>query len=208
MISPRMQQTIAAAPSSPASVTGAAAMCGLEFRPAAAGTGITFVRSDLGYLGASSRRVELASRSSRRTNLRQGRVEVEMVEHVLARSRASASTTAKFGPTIPKCPAATARRPRSSTPSSGLASLLKESKPNRVAVTETVRVAEGESWIEARPSARESILHRVPTRLPGGQRHRPPSGPRRGDPGASVSELAPCRTFCYRPKPINFVAKD
>ena len=56
----------------------------IEFRPAAAGSGIMFVRSDLGPTARVPATVEHRVECPRRTNLRCGAATVEMVEHVLA----------------------------------------------------------------------------------------------------------------------------
>src|SRR5690606_27512558 len=65
----------------------------------------------------------------------------------------------------------------------------------RLVVTETIRVAEGDSWIEARPSAKKQLLIEYVLDYPGA----PVIGRQvsRGvvTPERFRSELAPCRTF-------------
>ncbi len=84
MISGRLQKTI----DGRSSVAGFGYWSGkdvrLEFRPAGPGAGITFVRSDLGPMARVPAAVEHRAECPRRTNLRRGQVQVEMVEHVLA----------------------------------------------------------------------------------------------------------------------------
>ena len=56
----------------------------VEFRPAKPGTGYVFVRADLEPPRRVSASVDSRSEVPRRTNLSEGGVDVQMVEHVLA----------------------------------------------------------------------------------------------------------------------------
>jgi UDP-3-O-[3-hydroxymyristoyl] N-acetylglucosamine deacetylase/3-hydroxyacyl-[acyl-carrier-protein] dehydratase len=56
----------------------------LRFHPAAAGTGIVFVRSDLPDRPTIPALVDRVASSQRRTTIRQGGASVEMIEHVMA----------------------------------------------------------------------------------------------------------------------------
>jgi UDP-3-O-acyl N-acetylglucosamine deacetylase len=195
MISSRMQQTIAAR----AVVAGFGYWSGrdvrIEFRPAAAGAGITFVRSDLGASARIPARVDLRVEVPRRTNLRQGKIEVEMVEHVLAALSGLGIDNCEVWtnhPEMPGCDGSSAAFVdaivRAGIVSQGIVA-------NRVAVTETIRVTEGESWIEARPSAKNQFsieyqLHYPAAPVIGRQVARVVVTPER-----FRSELAPCRTF-------------
>ena len=195
MISPRMQQTIAAR----AVVAGFGYWSGrdvrLEFRPAAPGTGITFVRSDLGASARVPARVELRVEVPRRTNLRQGRVEVEMVEHVLAALSGLGIDNCEVWANQPEMPGCDGSSAAFVDALVRAGIVVQGIEANRVAVTETVRVSEGESWIEARPSAKNQFSIEYQLDYPtasviGRQVARVAVTPER-----FRSELAPCRTF-------------
>jgi UDP-3-O-acyl N-acetylglucosamine deacetylase len=198
MISAVMQQTIGGR----ATVEGFGYWSGrdvrLEFRPAAVGSGVTFVRSDLG----SSARVpvsgDLRIEVPRRTNLRAGRVDVEMVEHVLAALAGLRIDNCEVWTNQPEMPGCDG----SAAPF--VAALLRagivqqSAEAASLRVTETVRVTEGEAWIEARPSAKgqfsiEYQLDYPSARAIGRQVARVIVTPER-----FRSELAPCRTFVLR----------
>ena len=84
MYATRNQRTVA----SPAVTTGVGYWSGrdvrVEFRPAAAGTGIVFVRADLPESPRIPATVEHRVEVPRRTVLRHGEIGVEMVEHIMA----------------------------------------------------------------------------------------------------------------------------
>lgn len=167
----------------------------IEFRPAPAGSGITFVRSDLGSSARVPARVDLRIEVPRRSNLRLGRVEVDMVEHVLA---------ALAGLNIDNCEVWVnqAEMPGCDGSSSAFVDALLRAgvvqqgvDAKCMRVTETVRVTEGDCWIEARPSAKgefaiEYQLDYPKVRAIGRQVARIVLTPER-----FRSELAPCRTF-------------
>jgi len=124
----------------------------IEFRPAAAGSGVTFVRSDLGPAARVPALVEYRTEAPRRTNLRRGRAEVEMVEHVLA---------ALAGLGIDNCEVWTnqAEMPGCDGSAAAFVDALLRARvvdqgvpARRLRVTEPMRVCEGECWIEARPA--------------------------------------------------------
>ena len=168
MISARMQQTIAGR----AVVAGFGYWSGkdvrIEFRPAAAGRGHhVCAQRPRARRPACRRRSTCGSKCPRRTNLRLGRVEVDMVEHVLAalaglEHRQLRSVDQPAG----NARAATARRRRSSTPCCGPASSQQGVEADRLDVTETVRVGEGESLDRSAARRRTSELsHRISARL-------------------------------------------
>ncbi len=198
MISAAMQQTIGGR----ATVEGFGYWSGrdvrLEFRPAAVGSGVTFVRSDLGPAARVPVRGDLRIEVPRRTNLRAGRVDVEMVEHVLAALAGLRIDNCEVWTNQPEMPGCDG----SAAPF--VAALLRAGIVQQSAeavslrVTETVRVTEGESWIEARPSAKgqfsiEYQLDYPSSRAIGRQVARVIVTPER-----FRSELAPCRTFVLR----------
>ncbi len=124
----------------------------IEFRPAPVGSGVTFVRSDLGPAARVPALVEYRTDTPRRTNLRCGRAEVEMVEHVLAALAGLGVDNCEVWtnqPEMPGCDGSSAAfvdallRTR----------LVDQGAPaKRLTVTEPIRVSEGECWIEAHPA--------------------------------------------------------
>lgn len=124
----------------------------VEFRPAPAGSGITFVREDLSEAARVPARVEYRLDIPRRTNLVYGGVSVEMVEHVLA---------ALAGLQIDNCDiyVDAAEMPGCDGSSSAFIQALdsvgiqQQRQPvQRLEIAEPVRIERGESWIEAMPS--------------------------------------------------------
>lgn len=197
MVSARMQQTIAGR----AVVEGFGYWSGrdvrLEFRPAAVGTGVTFVRTDLGPTARVPVRGDLRIDVPRRTNLKLAGVEVAMVEHVLAALAGLCIDNCEIWTNQPEMPGCDG----SSAPF--VAALLRAgvvqqgAEAERLVVTDTTRVTEGDSWIEARPSAKGqfSIEYQLeyPASVIGRQIARINLTPER-----FRSELAPCRTFLLR----------
>jgi UDP-3-O-acyl N-acetylglucosamine deacetylase len=198
MISAAMQQTIGGR----ATVEGFGYWSGrdvrLEFRPAAVGSGVTFVRSDQGPSARVPVSGDLRIEVPRRTNLRAGRVDVEMVEHVLAALAGVRIDNCEVWTNQPEMPGCDG----SAAPF--VAAILRagivqqSAEAASLRVTETIRVTEGEAWIEARPSAKgqfaiEYQLDYPSARAIGRQVARVIVTPER-----FRSELAPCRTFVLR----------
>jgi UDP-3-O-[3-hydroxymyristoyl] N-acetylglucosamine deacetylase len=170
----------------------------LEFRPAPAGAGVTFVRSDLGPAARLPVSGDLRIEVPRRTNLRLGRVDVEMVEHVLA---------ALAGLCIDNCEVWTNQAEMPGCDGSAApfvdallrAGLVQQgAEAARLVVGDVLRVTEGEAWIEARPSqgGQLSIEYRLDypnACVIGRQISRTTLTPER-----FRRELAPCRTFVLR----------
>jgi len=195
MISARMQQTIAAR----AQVSGFGYWSGrdvrIEFRPGMPSSGITFVRGDVGPHARVPAQVELRVEAPRRTNLRRGRIEVEMVEHILAALAGLGVDNCEVWTDQPEMPGCDG----SAAPFVDAllrAGIVGQGVPAcHLVVGETISVAEGDSWIEARPSARgqfqvEYQLDYPHSRVIGRQVSRTTITPDR-----FRSELAPCRTF-------------
>jgi UDP-3-O-acyl-N-acetylglucosamine deacetylase len=124
----------------------------LEFRPAAADTGIVFVRQDMG--GAKIKAV-VANRieTPRRTTLTTGRASVEMVEHVMA---------ALAGMQIDNCEVWVdeAEMPGCDGSSQPFVEALRsigiveQASPRpRLVVRNITRLGTEDAWVEARPSA-------------------------------------------------------
>jgi len=155
MLSSRLQRTIAR----PVAVRGVGFWSGkpaqVEFRPAAVGTGITFVRVDLDYNARVPAQVQYRLDVPRRTNLRCGQVQVDMVEHIMA---------ALAGLQIDNCEVAvdSVEMPGCDGSSRAFVEALddagiqeQQETVTQLQVTETIRLTSGDSWIEARPVANE-----------------------------------------------------
>ena len=157
MYAPRQQRTLAA----PAIVSGFGYWSGrdvrVEFRPAAATSGVTFVRTDLPDPVRIPAKVDYRVETPRRTVLRRGNVGVEMVEHVLA---------ALFGLHIDNCEVHVdaAEMPGCDGSSQAFVEALAaaghvvQQAPRRaVVVREVTRLGTADCWIEARPSPNYSL---------------------------------------------------
>lgn len=151
--SPRQQSTLA----DRVSVAGYGFWSGqdirLEFRPAAADTGIVFVREDLPGNPRIPARVDLRVDRPRRTNLVQDDTSVEMVEHVMA---------ALAGLQVDNCEiwATGAEMPGCDGSSLPFAEAIQSvgirwlaATRRRYKVTSVVRVGDDDAWLEARPAA-------------------------------------------------------
>jgi UDP-3-O-acyl N-acetylglucosamine deacetylase len=190
-----MQQTIAGR----AVVSGFGYWSGrdvrIEFRPAAVGSGICFVRSDLGSAARTPAQVDLRIEAPRRTNLRCGRVEVHMVEHILAALAGLRIDNCEVWcnqPEMPGCDGSAAPFVDALV-RAGL--VAQGAEASTLIVSETIRLAEGQSWIEARPASSERLsieyqLDYPAARVIGRQVARVTITPDR-----FRRELAPCRTF-------------
>ena len=124
----------------------------MDFRPAAPGAGITFVRPDLGPLARVPATVEHREECPRRTNLRCGPAHVEMVEHVLAALAGLHVDNCEIWtnqPEMPGCDGSAA----SFVDALLRARIVPQSAPAATLhVAERIRVGDDEQWIEAAPS--------------------------------------------------------
>jgi UDP-3-O-acyl N-acetylglucosamine deacetylase len=180
----------------------------IEFRPAPAGSGVTFVRSDLGAMARVPARVEYRIETPRRSNLRHGRVEVHMVEHVLA---------ALAGLGVDNCEVWTNQAEMPGCDGSSapfVEALLRARLVNQgveaphLRVTDTVRVAEGNCWIEARPAADGEL--RIEYQLDyarGGSAIGRQVARTLVTPERFRSELASCRTFLLQSEADELVSQ-
>ena len=199
MESPRKQRTLGGT----ASVAGfgywSGRDVGVEFQPAEVDTGIVFVRRDLPgcprhrRVHCQPRRPAAAHQPSPRDSLgRDGRA------HRRRGWWDCKSTTAKFGSTRPKCPAATARRSPSSKHSTGRASSSKRPYGRNVLIRQAIRLGKVDSWIEARPPLDGNVLFSY--HLDYGPDN--PIGRQVFEtaltPDIFRRELAPCRTFLLK----------
>ena len=167
----------------------------VEFRPAEVDTGIVFVRRDLGTSARVPALVQYRVDMPRRTNLRCGEAEVEMVEHVLA---------ALAGMQIDNCEVwvDSAEMPGGDGSCSMIVSALQQAgkviqdAPRAVhEVNQVIRVGSDDAWVEARPATTSGMA--LAYDLDYGTDHILGRATFAGTitPEFFVDELAPARTF-------------
>ena len=191
----RLQRTI----SRPVAVCGYGFWSGepvqVEFRPAAVGAGITFVRDDLGSHARVPAKIEYRREMPRRTNLSNEGVSVEMIEHILAALAGLQIDNCEVGvdaAEMPGCDGSSLEFVKALDS----VSVDEQDEPVRqLVITEPVRLESGESWIEALPASNTKF--RVEFQLDY------PDDPIIGQQTISLAvspdsfrqELASCRTF-------------
>jgi len=124
----------------------------LEFRPAAADTGIVFVREDLPGNPRLPARVALRIEKPRRTNLVLDDTSVEMVEHVMAALAGMQVDNCEIwatGSEMPGCDGSSL--PFAEAIQRVGIRWLSASQP-RYQVTSVIRVGDDDAWLEARPA--------------------------------------------------------
>lgn len=198
MITTRNQCTIAG----PAVVEGFGYWSGrdirVEFRPAEAGAGIVFVRSDLP--GCPRIKADVANRVEipRRTSLRCGDASVEMVEHIMAALGGLGVDNCEVWVDqieMPGCDGSAEPFVRAID----AAGIVRQDAPRHVCVVRQFqRIGDERSWFEARPPLAESTVLRY--HLDYGPES--PIGRQVCElsltPDLFRRELAPCRTFMLK----------
>jgi len=202
-----LQQTLA----EPARVSGFGYWSGkdvcVEFRPAPPNSGVTFVRDDLGSDARVPARFDLRTNVPRRTNLRRGDVEVEMVEHVLAALAGLRIDNCEVHvdqPEMPGCDGSALMFveaiDRAGIVQQGADALFLE-------VLQTVRVEDGDSWIEARPSPLGRLAIEFQLEYPPTTSIRRQVSRVEVTPCSFRSEIAGCRTFLLQSEAEQLVQK-
>ncbi len=170
----------------------------VEFRPAAAGTGVVFVRGDL----QPARRVPVAVHHRidvpRRTNLVHEGASVEMVEHVLAALAGLRIDNCEVwvdGAEMPGCDGSCWDFVDALQKAG--AQQLDRVRP-RLEITEVTRVGDDDCWVEARPAEHDGLeleyqLDYGPDTPIGRQTIR-----LQVTPATFCRELAPARTFLLK----------
>jgi UDP-3-O-acyl N-acetylglucosamine deacetylase len=191
----RLQQTI----DRPIAVSGHGYWSGaevrVEFRPAPENSGITFVRDDLRPRKQVPARLENRIEIPRRTCLRLGDAQVSMVEHALAALTGLHIDNCEVGVTGEEMPGCDGSA-QDFVEALDCVGIVEQSCRARVLeITETVRLEEGNCWIEAGPAAHgELSIHYIVHY---------PIDPVIGRQEASFEitpevfrhEVGPCRTF-------------
>jgi UDP-3-O-acyl N-acetylglucosamine deacetylase len=192
------QRTVAA----PAAVEGFGYWQGrdvrVEFRPADAGTGIVFVRSDLEGCPRIAARVENRVETPRRTSLRCGSVGVDMIEHIMA---------ALSGVGVDNCEVWVDAAEMPGCDGSALpfveaidaAGIVAQDAPRaRQVVRDVLRLENGRGWFEVRPHSPEETLLRYQLDYGEGNSIGRQSFELVLTPDSFRRELAPCRTFMLK----------
>jgi UDP-3-O-[3-hydroxymyristoyl] N-acetylglucosamine deacetylase len=160
MYATRNQRTIAA----PALVEGVGYWSGkdvrVEFRPAPAGSGIVFVRSDLSGCPRIPASVEHRVEQPLRTVLQCGEAGVEMIEHIMASLAGLQIDNCELWVNHAEMPGADG----SCLPfvealrSAGI--VEQDSIRRQQVIHKTIRLGDGKSWIEARPCSSGKMVLR------------------------------------------------
>ena len=167
----------------------------VEFRPAEIGSGITFVRDDLGKDAIVPALVEYRQDVPRRSNLRCGAATAEMVEHIMAALAGLQIDNCEVGVDAAEMPGCDGSS-LAFVEALDVAGIQAQSETVRLLeITDSVRLVSGESWIEVRPAvdARLSVEFHLDY----------PNDPIIGRQSVSLvvspdnfrQELAACRTF-------------
>lgn len=191
----RMQRTIC----QPVAVQGIGYWSGrpvkVEFRPAPADSGITFVRDDLGPAARVPARAEYRINVPRRTNLNCQGVQVDMVEHILATLAGLQIDNCDVGVDQVEMPGCDGSALEFVKAIASVSNIEQSREVSRLEITETVRHTFGDTWIEARPSHTGDYTVQFELDYP--------SDPVIGHQMAHFAvtpdefrrEIAPCRTF-------------
>ena len=147
----RNQRTIA----SPAIVEGIGYWSGrdvhVEFRPAAAGSGIQFVRSDQPGCPRIAATIANRTETPLRTTLRSGSVGVDMVEHVMATLAGLQIDNCEIWVDQPEMPGCDGSSLPFVEALDAAGVVVQEAIRPRCIVRQIVRLGNQQSWIEARP---------------------------------------------------------
>ncbi|QEG35017.1 UDP-3-O-acyl-N-acetylglucosamine deacetylase [Bythopirellula goksoeyrii] len=170
----------------------------VEFRPAPAGSGITFVRDDLGPHARVPAKAEYRIEVPRRTCLKKDNVQVDMVEHILAALAGMQIDNCEVGVDQCEMPGCDGSAMAFVAALETVGSTSQETAVQQLVVTQPMRLAEGDGWIEAKPSPEES--YRVAFTLDYPQDSS--IGFQQADlevtPDRFFEEVASCRTFILK----------
>jgi UDP-3-O-acyl N-acetylglucosamine deacetylase len=167
----------------------------VEFRPAPAGSGITFVREDLGAEARIPARAENRIEIPRRTCLQVGAARVEMVEHVLAALAGLEVDNCEVRVDAAEMPGCDGSAMAFVAAVESVGRTTQEARVKRLEITEHVVLESGDCRIEALPVDDESYSIEYTLDYP----QDPVIGYQVADleitPHSFVTEIAPCRTF-------------
>lgn len=167
----------------------------VEFRPAAVGTGVTFIRRDLEPRVRIAVRPDRRIEVPRRTTLEAEGARVEMVEHILAALAGVAVDNCEIWVDAAEMPGCDGSA-QPFVEALDTAGIVEQGAPvRRLVVERSIRVGDEDHWIEARPARWDglSISFELDYGSPG------PIGRQCYEldvtPESFCRELAPCRTF-------------
>ena len=170
----------------------------LEFRPAPAGAGVTFVRDDIGPEARVPARVNHRTDVLRRTNLRRRGVEVEMVEHVLATMAGLKIDNCVIGVDQPEMPGCDGSALAFVQALDSVGTTEQEAEVPLLEITEEIRLGSDQSWIEAHPSPDGNYSVEFELDYPNDAVIGRQSAALDVTPDRFRSEIAPSRTFVLR----------
>ena len=168
--------------------------CRLTFRPARAGDGITFRRTDLPGAPTIPARVEHAVLTERRTQLGKGAEAIHTVEHVLSAIAGAEIDDILIEMDAPEPPILDGSAGMFLDALSGAGMVADGGSPEVLEISETIRVVDGESVYEAYPasSLELEVMIDFPHPLIGRQ-----AGRWTVTRESYARELAPARTFGF-----------
>lgn len=170
----------------------------VEFRPAAAGTGIVFVRADLDGCPRIPASIAHLEPTPRRTNLRYGDATVEMIEHVMAALHGLQIDNCEVWVDQPEMPGLDGSSLELVVALDAAGRVDQPVRRGRCAVREPVRLGTDDCWIEARPCCSGRLV--LQYELDYGPDN--PIGRQRLEmvlsPEIFRREIAPCRTFTFQ----------
>ena len=130
----------------------------VEFRPAAANSGLTFVRGDLGRRARIPVSIDYRRDADRRTVLARGPVRVEMVEHVLAAVAGLGIDNCEIWvdqPELPGCDGSA----EPFVEALDFAGIIELAAPRRsLFVEQVLRVGDERTWLEIRPPIDDCLV--------------------------------------------------
>ena len=169
----------------------------VEFRPAAANSGISFVRCDLDSPITIPASAALRIDVPRRTTLQHLGVRVEMVEHILAALAGLHVDNCEVWVDAPEMPGCDGSALAFVEAIDAAGTVEQDAPARRLIVADSVRVGDGNTWIEAHPPGTGNAGLHISFELDYG----PDTAIGRQSfsldvtPEAFRAELAPCRTF-------------
>jgi len=169
----------------------------VEFRPAKAGTGVVFVRSDLE--GCPRVEAKVANRFDipRRTSLRSGVARVEMIEHIMAALAGLGIDNCEIWTSRPEMPGCDGSSEPFVAALDDVGIVIQDAPRRRRVVRRPVRLGNDQCWVEAWPTTGDRAFLRYQLDYGDG-----PIGKQAFElslaPDVFRRELAPCRTFMLK----------
>jgi UDP-3-O-[3-hydroxymyristoyl] N-acetylglucosamine deacetylase/3-hydroxyacyl-[acyl-carrier-protein] dehydratase len=178
----------------------------VRFRPAPPGSGVTFVRADQPAPIRVAARIDNLTRRARRTSLRNGTVSIETVEHCLAAVRGLSLDNLDIEIDNAELPGGDGSSRPFVEALTEAGAVDQETERQVYAISETVRVAEGEAELVAWPGEgdRLDIIYELdygPGPVGRQIQHYTLT------PESFVREIAPARTFVTEPEALELRAQ-